>query len=55
MTITQLIEELQKIKDQHGDLEVYRDTDGAIAEVANAKIIEWTCADGSKYKSVELT
>ena len=55
MTITQLIYELEKLKQQYGDLEVWRDTDGAIAKVENATIIEWTRVDGSKEKSVELT
>ena len=56
MNITRLIEELQKIKEQHGDLEVWRDTDGAISiEVSTVTLkTGLTIENNDEVKWVEL-
>ena len=56
MNITRLIEELQKIKEQHGDLEVWRDTDGARSiEVSTVTLkTGLTIENNDEVKWVEL-
>ena len=56
MNITRLIEELQKIKEQHGDLEVWRDTDGASSiEVSTVTLkTGLTIENNDEVKWVEL-